>query len=238
MRKIILTLTAIFTCATVHAETETIHWYAENGAAYATTTCESGGDIILPQTPYKYGYTFQGWKRRTKQLEYLQKDPSYPYALYFNTGLTANYNMKFRVKFSTSTADKIFGSINNNQTYSSFIYSNAIYFRASGDVIIPFSPDTIYDLEMGPMYIKNYETDSVLTGSKKNIDINGQSTIGININSTTYKLYLFQIYENDIKIRDFVPALDSSGKACMYERIQGKFYYPNGSIIAGPIIDE
>ena len=55
-----LILFAIFFCANSFADTETINWYVDNQTY--TTTCEIGGDINLPETPYKKGYTFQGWK--------------------------------------------------------------------------------------------------------------------------------------------------------------------------------
>ena len=43
------------------ANTETVTWMVD-GVNYATTTCESGNDISLPNTPVKNGYTFIGWR--------------------------------------------------------------------------------------------------------------------------------------------------------------------------------
>ena len=37
-------------------------WLNEDGTNYTQTTCEAGGDIILPTAPTKRGYTFMGWK--------------------------------------------------------------------------------------------------------------------------------------------------------------------------------
>lgn len=47
---------------TVLAQTETTEWWV-NGEIYATTSCETGGDISTPpQNPTKKGHTFQGWE--------------------------------------------------------------------------------------------------------------------------------------------------------------------------------
>ena len=46
---------------TAYSQTETTKWYVDTDL-YATTSCESGGDINVPTTPQKRGYTFQGWE--------------------------------------------------------------------------------------------------------------------------------------------------------------------------------
>lgn len=61
LKRFLIILSLLFSCA-LYAATETINWYAEDGTLYDTTTCQTGGDITLPTTPTKYGYTFQGWK--------------------------------------------------------------------------------------------------------------------------------------------------------------------------------
>ena len=53
---------------TVLAQTETTEWWV-NGEVYATTSCETGGDISTPpQNPTKKGHTFQGWETATFDL--------------------------------------------------------------------------------------------------------------------------------------------------------------------------
>lgn len=43
------------------------------------------------------------------------------------------------------------------------------------------------------------------------------------------KFISFKIYENDILVRNFVPAKDSDGAIVLYEKIQNKFYYNLGT---------
>lgn len=49
-------------------------------------------------------------------------------------------------------------------------------------------------------------------------------------------IYLFQIWQDDILVRDFIPVLDGNGVPCMYDKVEGKFYYNagTGDFIAGP----
>lgn len=43
------------------------------------------------------------------------------------------------------------------------------------------------------------------------------------------KLYWFKVYDNDTLVRDFVPVIDSSGIPCLYDKVEDKFYYNQGS---------
>ena len=57
----------MFLCAmfvlSAHATTVNIDWLMD-GATYAQTTCETGGNFTLPTpTPTKYGYHFVGWQQ-------------------------------------------------------------------------------------------------------------------------------------------------------------------------------
>ena len=66
------------------------------------------------------------------------------------------------------------------------------------------------------------------------------------LTNTTYKIYLFRcngsvtyyskckiysckIYDNDALVRDYIPVLDSNNVACLYEKVENKFYYNKGS---------
>ena len=43
------------------------------------------------------------------------------------------------------------------------------------------------------------------------------------------KLYMYQIYENDVLVRDFVPAKDLNGVICLYDKVTKQFFYNAGS---------
>lgn len=58
MKKFLILLSVLF-CGTVFAETITINWGVDN-QPYTTTTCEVGGDVVLPPVS-KRGHIFRGW---------------------------------------------------------------------------------------------------------------------------------------------------------------------------------
>lgn len=69
------------------ANTETLTWYVDR-AVYDTTTCQSGGDVILPTPPTKRGYTFQGWltsEYMFSSLDATENGTHYFYILQNNT---------------------------------------------------------------------------------------------------------------------------------------------------------
>lgn len=43
------------------------------------------------------------------------------------------------------------------------------------------------------------------------------------------RLYSCQIYDNGILVRDYIPVLDFSGVACLYDKVGGSLYYNRGS---------
>ena len=59
---------ALLMCRASLAQTESTEWYV-GANLYATTSCETGGDISTPpQNPTKKGHTFQGWETATFDL--------------------------------------------------------------------------------------------------------------------------------------------------------------------------
>ncbi len=42
------------------------------------------------------------------------------------------------------------------------------------------------------------------------------------------KVYDFKIYDNNVLIRDMIPVLDKNGIACMYDKVNRKYYYNQG----------
>jgi hypothetical protein len=71
MKKFLCLICTIFVACGASADTETLTWYVD-GTTYDTTTCQSGGDVVLPATaPSKAGYTFVGWSFGTYDLSTL-----------------------------------------------------------------------------------------------------------------------------------------------------------------------
>ena len=54
------------------------------------------------------------------------------------------------------------------------------------------------------------------------------------------RIYYAKYWKNNVLVRDFIPVLDANGTPCMFDKVEGKFYYNQGTgnFIAGPILDE
>lgn len=61
---------------------------------------------------------------------------------------------------------------------------------------------------------------------------------GVDDRMGSLKLYSCQIYDNEVLIRDYAPALDPDGVPCLYEKLSEQYIYNagSGSFTAGPTI--
>ena len=112
----------VFICAfyslSTHAQ-NTTQWYI-NKNLYDVTTCESGGNIVLPTQPEKQGYTFIGWAK----ADFLQPNGS----AYINTQYLPNQNTRILVAFTTGLKDEwLFGT----RTYVYTGKSNSVLIQPS-----------------------------------------------------------------------------------------------------------
>ena len=55
-------------------------------------------------------------------------------------------------------------------------------------------------------------------------DYNGNAS-----NCASMKLYSMQIYDNDILVRDFTPAIDTKGIVCLYDSVSKTYFYNQGT---------
>lgn len=245
-------------CSAAHADTETINWYMDNNI-YATTTCESGGDITLPTAPTKYGYTFQGWSSYVP-IEYLESTGTQ----WIDTGYKIQTaNVKIRLKFmKTNThpgsligASNIVSDsnwfvlyFNNNQNYWAIGNGN----KETRNYIPELN--IIHDVQIETFSNNTYKSifDGVISsgtwGGSFIVNTMGNVylyTMSYSPSGSTWlisgaKIYNAEIWNDNVLVRDFIPVLDGSGVPCMYDRVEDKFYYNagTGDFIAGPVIGE
>jgi hypothetical protein len=95
IKKILMFLFVIFTSVNItYADTISMTWLNEDGTTYDTTTCNAGGDVILPNTPSKRGYTFVGWEKISYvPIEYLESTGTQ----YIDTGVVGNLNTEYEI---------------------------------------------------------------------------------------------------------------------------------------------
>ena len=252
MKRFLVLSFLIFPCIT-HADTETINWYVD-GSTYATTTCQTGGDIILPTAPTKYGYTFKGWAFFTP-IEYLESTG----LQYIDTGFFPNQDTRVVVEFKAMSG--YYGTIFGARTAAansafSFIYTMDTTNMADdygntrrviGSKI--FNQTIVIDKNKNYTYVLNKSTGAVIY-QDANTYTNFQTAFplylfvmnsggAVNVNEAgTRLIYSAKIYDNGTLVRDFIPVLDGNNVPCMYDSVTEQYFYNQGTgdFIAGPAI--
>ena len=256
MKRFIFLLTAIFMCTIARSDEITINWMNTDKTIDHTTTCTIGGDVNVP-IPTKYGYTFNGWSANYIPIEYLESTGTQ----YIDTGFVPNQDTGLKTKFVlNSVADNeamLCGSAvsYNSRAFESFIWSRRLQFSYNNAYL-----SSAYAFNINDTVIVNWNKNII------NYSVNGTDQKQItfsyggftspykmrmfaiirpeSINRVTsaskLKIYYFQIYDNDVLVRDFIPVLDGDGVPCMSDKVEGKFYYNQGTgqFIAGPIITD
>lgn len=170
---------------------------------------------------------------------------------YINTGYTPNVNTKIEIDFqyTTSTVDgktRVFGC---RRTWNEGFYLGTHMNYADTTVGYWYLFSNKYDYSgTSAKFNRNRHT---ITLDKTAFKIDG-STIssfsagtftpytqaclfGAYDESTTtptlgiLRLYSCKIYENDVLVRDFSPALDDSNVPCLFENVSGTYYYNQGT---------
>ena len=108
MKRIILTITTVLMSLVAYGQTETTKWYVD-GKLYATTSCESGEDINMPEMPAQFGYTFGGWQPAIYDMSTLDTSingTSYSYNNSARTWqITFSYGIVYGETLCSSTAN-------------------------------------------------------------------------------------------------------------------------------------
>ncbi len=241
MKKFLILLSMLF-CGTAYAQTETLNWYIGDDV-YATTTCESGNDILLPTTPTKRGYTFKGWASSYIPIEYLESTGTQ----YIDTGNPAVYGHRYilTVKYLTTQYEmRIAGSLATENGIYIGIDSSQLMFRVVRQPNIKVA--TVennkiyrYDLLLYPgnntCKITNLTTSNIhesSTSENSGLNTNNIYLFDVNYNGVALKqtnnnlrIYDYKVLSSTGEVLvDMIPVLDKNGTPCMYDRVEDKFY--------------
>lgn len=243
----------VLTTTLSNSETITLKWLNNDGSAVSsTTTCESGGDVILPATPTKYGYTFQGWKlKQITPVEYLESTGTQ--RIVINNVSSVNFeDVKMFVKWEQNgTPINNYAGVallyHNEQTNTYRILANekntGIYYvngnsvAGGGGAIINAAMNTIHEglMQNGSVVIDG----AIYTTSYKGNALTSDNTF-VMLNGFVGRIYKFWLSIDGVLRYDFIPVLDYIGIPCMYDKVSGQFFYNQGTgdFIAGPVISE
>ncbi|MBQ0013361.1 MAG: InlB B-repeat-containing protein [Proteobacteria bacterium] len=249
---------ALLFVTTSVAETININWI-NDGETYAQTTCEIGGDLILPSPPTKRGYTFKGWISYTRS-EYIESTGTQ----WINTRMNPTINTGFDIKFiqnNTAIDECPIGSrvaANSNQ-YLFFLGGNKTAYANVGTSATSL-PSIRFDfstLKRGVMQNKTFTLIEMETG---------QILMNFNYNNVKYselsnslpiwlfsanqnggqnrpfegKIYYCKLYEGSILIHDFIPVRRNIDNVIgMFDTVTQTFFENagTGEFIAGPVAE-
>lgn len=70
---------------------------------------------------------------------------------------------------------------------------------------------------------------TIRSNNKHPLVVFGIAYKGALLQKDPIKVYGLKIYDNDTLVRDFIPVVDLSGVACLYDKVEEKFYYNQGT---------
>lgn len=241
------------------ATTVNIDWIVEDNI-YTQTTCTVGGDIVLPQTPSKYGYDFLGWKPTYVPIEYLESTGTQ----YVDTGYIPTNTTRLDIKYMVTQTpskltsggcpigarvtylDRMFGIYSpvNYENYNVIVAGNN---PAEFDNFSPLNKEIIATIDI-PNHYRAFDVEGTVYSSNLGIVkatyvyplymfvMNNAGTPGFS--NDHIRIYYVQIKEGNNIVHDFIPVFDTEGTPAMFDKVTEQYFYNSGTgdFITGPRI--
>jgi len=256
MKKLLMLLSVLFVCTVAFAHT--INWHVGD-QIISTTTCSAGDSITPPTVPTKYGYHPKEWILPPYiTLEYIESTGTQ----YIDTGFKPNQNTRFLIEYSLATTQEEtkgiaaartrysvaqFGILMSQNSFRSD-YGNGtaeIKYGASFSNYVNSKVKADFNKNITTWYNSQNDIIQQLSHSVQTFQtsvslyifaLNDAGTATVQPNS---KVYSFQLYDNDVLIRNFIPARRPADNAIgMYDTVTKTFFENagTGTFIAGPAI--
>ena len=165
---------------------------------------------------------------------------------YIDTGVLPSNNLKINIKacYTNSNSSYMLGSDNaynagvnicwdsNNKTQG---YRGIFGTPIMGTGVIPqINVPVTITLQNNKIYVDGQQKGS---GSPQDVSKYSKSSIYVFCThrggkaqyNTSMRLYELQMYDGDTLVRDFVPVIDGSNIACLYDKVEKKCYYNAGT---------
>lgn len=167
---------------------------------------------------------------------------------------TSNVKIKCKVYFPNSQQDGdlfIGASENGYKKFRFFSYNSApgrMAFDCPSDssgarILCNYTGVTEWEfgaIEDGNTYISNLTAGISVTGHSNDVrQFNIPFSVWHNGSNNTQgsQVYYIEIYENDVKVKSYLPVLDNSNNPALYEEIGGTYHYNTGNTLTvGPVL--
>lgn len=141
------------------------------------------------------------------------------------------------------------GSINNNSTETGWIAGTptwigvhqkantgvAICQSSTGQTYLNVNPNEVFSISLigAEAYFNGVKTNTITrrnpTAGYTLFLFAYHHTNGTGSINSSIRMYGFKLWDNGVLIRDFIPVLDFDNVPCMYDLVNDKFYYNQGT---------
>lgn len=218
------------------------NFYYNKGTGTFAAGSATGSSVVAEDKARRIVMGYVGIPTSYTPVEYIESSGTQ----YIDTGVPASATLKTLCDMSTTTGGYPFGVtpaqnvkyyganvFTTNQQIQSYFGTTSSYTSTTnawtqGQRFVLTANDN-YKFYKDSTQIADYTT-----GTTKEFDNSLSITIfalnGLYLSSRiTMKLYGFKMYDGGTLVRDFIPAIDQDNVACLYEQVEGKFYYNKGT---------
>lgn len=162
---------------------------------------------------------------------------------YINTNYYADKNTNAQYKVSVLEY-KAFGPhlLSGKNYFFPFYrkFKNSLVATRGGEQLqlngVDFSENTIYEYKAywnNEIYVNGKKVGELSDFGEKDGQPLYIGAYGGDPNNSSYKskfrIYYYKIFDGNKLVRNYIPVIDSSGRPCLYDKVEDKFYYNEGS---------
>lgn len=224
----------------------------ENGKTVITVTIkardaeERSIEYVLSNGEYASSYENESdyTENYYTELEYIESTGTQ----YIDTGVKCSQNMSCEIinNFTELVGTQLFGAYDPPRRTHYGIIDNEIYmptaennsttehiFTQNTDYHIYFLSSSVYKYDNNVVAIGNFQFSNSL-----NFYLFARNNKESTTNYCKSRMTEAKFWNQSTLIRNFIPVLDKDGIACLYDKVEGKYYYNQGTgdFIAGPEI--
>lgn len=205
--------------------------------------------IMIPEGNVKKIVNGSGavlWEKPTSEaptinfIDYLQNESN---ATYIDTGFKPNQNTTLIVEveaLATNSYCGVAGSRDNS--YSFCFFTGSSKWRAdyhtktyNSSYAVALNEKITLKLDKNYFHINDTQYNEFAINEfqvAQNIWLLGVNNRGSKMLAMKQKFYSAKIYDNGTLVRDFKPCLDGDGTTCLYESVENKYYYLDGTNVS------